>query len=332
MMGMKQGLGDRPFVSVVTPAYNEAQNLPVLYEHLQEILAGLDYDWEWIVVDDHSLDETFDVLSAFAQQDNHVIGLRLARNSGSHMAMTCGLHHARGDAAVVMAADLQDPPAALPALLAKWQEGWQVVWAVREQREGEKLTTIGFSRLYYWLMRHMVGIKEMPGTGADFFLLDREVVAAFKQFRERNVSMLALITWMGFRQTAITYKKQARLYGQSGWTLGKKFKLVIDSITSFSYFPLRLMSLVGLIVAIFGFMYAGFVTVRAISGIPVQGWASLMVAVLVIGGVQMLMMGVLGEYLWRALDESRSRPMYFIEAVTKNLRAGGTDTKSRFSP
>ena len=166
-------------------------------------------------------------------------------------------------------------------------------------------------------MRHVVGLKEMPPTGADFFLLDRQVLDAFLEFKESNVSVLALISWMGFRQETITYDKQARLYGHSGWTLKKKLKLLVDSITSFTYLPIRIMSYVGFLVAFAGFVYAGIVITNALSGHPVEGWSSLMVVILVVGGIQMLMMGVLGEYLWRALDESRRRPRYLIEAMTE---------------
>lgn len=306
-----------PLLSVVTPAYNEARNLPVLHERLVQVIGGLDVDWEWIVVDDHSADDTFAVAAGIAQRDSRVQAVRLARNSGSHTAITCGLHQAAGDCAVVLAADLQDPPETLPSLLEQWQAGSQVVWAVRARREGERASTVGFARLYYLIMRRLVGMQEMPASGADFFLLDRRVLDAFRQFRESNVSILALLTWMGFRQTSITYDKQARLHGQSGWSLGKKLKLVVDSVTSFSYLPIRLMSVVGFIVAIIGFLYAGVVVVNALAGRPPEGWASLMVVVLVIGGVQMLMMGVLGEYLWRALDETRRRPRYVVEATTR---------------
>lgn len=311
-------LPDRPLLSVITPAYNEAANLPVLFERLQQTLAAAGVDWEWIVVDDHSTDGTFGVVSELAAHHPYVFGMRLARNSGSHIAMRCGLHHARGQATVIMAADLQDPPEALPGLLERWREGSQVVWAVRRRREGEKTSTVGFSRFYYFLMRTVVGMKEMPSTGADFFLIDRRVVEAYERFHEHNVSIMALITWMGFRQTAITYDKQARLHGKSGWSLGSKIKLVIDSMVSFSYLPLRIMSLLGVSAAFVGFLYASLVIFNAARGIPPQGWASLMVVVLIIGGAQMLMMGVLGEYLWRALDEARGRPSYLVEADTSS--------------
>lgn len=305
-------------VSVVTPAYNEAQNLPLLYERLSHVLGDLQVAWEWIVVDDHSGDGSFDAVASIAQRDHRVRAVRLARNSGSHTAITCGLHQAGGDCAVVLAADLQDPPETLPVLLDQWRAGAQIVWAVRAQREGETASTIGFARLYYLIMRRLVGIQDMPATGADFFLLDRRVLDAFRQFHESNVSILALLTWMGFRQVTIAYEKQARLHGRSGWSLRKKLKLVVDSVTSFSFLPVRLMSLVGFVVAIVGFLYAGVVTVNALAGRPPQGWASLMVVVLVIGGIQMVMMGVLGEYLWRALDESRGRPRYIIERTTES--------------
>jgi len=189
---------------------------------------------------------------------------------------------------------------------------------VRLRREGEKASTLGFSRFYYWIMRHVVGMNEMPATGADFCLMDRRVVNALRQFGETNASVFALITWMGFQQKSIPYVKKARLHGRSGWNLEKKLKLVVDSVTSFTYLPIRLMSYLGFLLAVIGFLYATFVVFNALHGHPPQGWASLMVVVLVIGGIQMLMMGVLGEYVWRALDESRHRPRYLIEATTEH--------------
>lgn len=319
-------LRKRPFVSVVTPAYNEAANLPVFFERLSKVLNLMELDWEWIVVDDHSSDDTFGILVGLSQKHPKIRGFRLARNFGSHKAITCGMDRANGDCAVFMAADLQDPPETLPDLIREWQSGNQVTWAVRTRREGEKASTLGFSRLYYWIMRHIVGMNEMPATGADFCLMDRRVVNALRQFSETNASIFALITWMGFRQKAIPYVKRARLHGHSGWNLEKKLKLVVDSVTSFTYVPIRLMSCVGFLVAVMGFFYAGLVVFNALHGHPPQGWASLMVVVLVIGGIQMLMMGVLGEYLWRALDESRRRPKYLIEATTEC--AENTDSSS----
>ena len=303
-------------VSIVTAAYNEAANLPVLYGRLKEVFSRLDVTWEWIVVDDHSRDGTFEVLRALAVSDERVRAMRLARNSGSHIALACGLNHCGGECAIVLAADLQDPPENAPALIEKWRAGAQVVWAVRAGREGENAQTVAFARLYYWIMRKLIGLQEMPATGADFLLMDRCVVEALRQFRESNISMLALITWMGFRQDSIEYVKQARLHGASGWTLKKKLKLVVDSVTSFSYLPIRAMAYAGFLVGLLGFLYALFIVFHAWKGHPVEGWASLMVIVLLLGGFQLLFMGVLGEYIWRTLDESRNRPRFLIEDTT----------------
>jgi polyisoprenyl-phosphate glycosyltransferase len=304
-----------PLLSIVTPAYNEAANLAVLHERLAATLDPLGVDWEWVIVDDHSTDDTFAAIGALRARDPRVRGVRFAHNFGSHTAMICGLHHVRGRCTAIMAADLQDPPATLPALMAEWRKGAHVVWAVRRRREGERTSTIAFARVYYWMMRRIVGIRDMPETGADFALIDARVVEAVRRFRESNVSILALITWMGYRQAEVAYDKQQRLHGRSGWSLAKKLKLVVDSVTSFTSLPIRAMSYVGFLVALLGFLYAAFIVVHSIGGRPVEGWSSLMVTLLVIGGVQMLMMGVLGEYLWRALDESRQRPRYLVEAT-----------------
>jgi len=306
----------RPLLTIVTPAYNEAENLSILYQRLRGVLDSIDMDWEWIVVDDHSTDGTFDALIRMAEQDSRLRGFRFSRNFGSHTAITCGLNHARGDCAIIMAADLQDPPQEIPRLLEQWQSNTQVVWAVRARREGESVAYLGFAHLYYTLVRRMGALRDLPVAGADFFLIDRCVIDAFNQFRESHVSILALITWMGFRQATISYNRQARLHGRSGWNLEKRLKLVVDSITSFTYFPIRLMSYVGFTIALLGFVYIGLVAFNALRGLPPQGWASLMVVVLVLGGIQMLMLGVLGEYLWRALDEARNRPRYLIESIT----------------
>jgi polyisoprenyl-phosphate glycosyltransferase len=304
------------FLSIVTAAYNEQDNLPVLYERIKRAADNLGVDWEWVVIDDHSADDTFQVIDEISKHDLRVHGTRLARNSGAHIALTCALHRAKGDCVVALAADLQDPPETIPELYLEWLEGAQVVWAVRGKREGESKTKVGMANLYYLIMRKVVGFKEMPATGADFFLLDRRVVDSFCQCMENNVSILALITWMGFKQSYISYTKQARLHGDSGWTLNKKLKLVVDSITSFSYSPVRFMSYFGFIVAMSGFTYATFLVYNALTGDPLQGWTTLIVIILLLGGLQMLMMGVLGEYLWRTLDESRRRPRFIIEQTT----------------
>lgn len=302
------------FLSIVTPAFNEARSIPALHARLTAVMSGLDAAWEWVVVDDHSPDGTWAVLRELAAREPRLKAVRLARNSGAHTALACGLQQARGACAVVLAGDLQDPPETIPALLEKWRAGAKIVWAVREEREGESAATKGFARLYYGIMRRFVGISEMPATGADFFLLDRRVIDVLNVFKEANVSLMALLTWMGFKQDRILYVKQARQHGQSGWNMEKKLKLVVDSVTAFTYKPIRFMSYAGFVVALAGFLYALFVVVtRLVLNTQVPGYPSLIVTMLVIGGLQMIMMGVLGEYVWRALDEARNRPRFIIE-------------------
>ncbi len=314
---VEQGPSRRPFVSIVTAAYNEAQNLPALYERLWGVLEGMDVDWEWIVVDDHSSDETFGVLERLSERDRRVRGVRLSRNFGSHVALVCALNEARGDSAVALSADLQDPPETIPALLAKWREGADIVWAVRRSRNGDKARTALFARLYYGLMRHVVGIKEIPATGADFFLIGRQAMDTLCKSDEANVSVLGLIAWMGFTQASICYDKQPRLHGRSGWSLSKKLKLVADSMTAFSYLPIRLMSLLGVLFALLGFALAAFTVVERLSGhsAPHAGYAMIMTALLLGFGFVMTFLGILGEYLWRTFDQVRGRPRYIIERV-----------------
>ncbi len=309
-----------PVISLITPAFNESANLPVLYERLARVMDALGVSWEWVVVDDHSRDKTFDVIRGIAAADPRVHGVRLARNSGSHLALSCGLRAAQGECGVVLAADLQDPPETVGELLEKWRAGAQVVWAVRAKREGVKAHMVFFARVYYWVMRRIIGIREMPGTGADFFLLDRRVIDSLNEFHEANISVLALITWMGFRQDHIDYVKQARLYGTTGWTWKKIFKLVVDSVTSFSYLPVRLMSYTGFALLCLGLIYAAFEILRAISGASAAFWAPVLAAVLIVGGLQILFMGVLGEYIWRTLDEARRRPRFLVEDATPEIQ------------
>jgi dolichol-phosphate mannosyltransferase len=300
-------------LSIITPAFNEAENLGAMYDRLSAAATGQGLDWEWIIVDDHSSDDTFEVMHAFAARDPRVRGLRFARNSGSHTAIACGLHHASGDAAVVLAADLQDPPETLAAMLAEWRAGAKVVWAVRRQREGESVPALGFSRFYYFIMRHLVGMKDMPATGADFFLVDRAVIDALRRFPERHVSVLALVTWMGFRQAFVQYDKQKRHAGRSGWTLSKKIKLVVDSVTGFSEFPIRLCSYFGVALVAIGFLLAAL----GLVALPSLGGGLLLALAVLIGiaGLQFVALGIVGEYVWRALEEARRRPPYLIEAV-----------------
>jgi len=298
-------------LSVVTPAYREEQNLPQLYQRLRAALGRC--EWEWVVVDDHSQDGTFAAIADLAAKDARIRGVRLSRNFGSHAAILCGLERSRGNAVVVIAADMEEPPEILPKLIAEWKNGFQVVWGIRSQAAGVA------SSAYHRMMRRMAGIEHIPDGGPGCFLIDRTVVSALATFGERHNNLFVLLAWMGFRQSSVTYERAVRTHGRSGWSMSKKIELLLDSVTAFSYKPIRWMSLIGAVTAVAGFLWAGEVLVNALKGNPPQGFSSLMVAVLIVGGVQMLMMGVLGEYLWRALDESRRRPRYVVEDATRDL-------------
>ena len=301
-------------LSLIIAAFNEEQSLPLLYERIARLdWRALGMEIEIIFVDDHSRDRTLQILRGFAAQDSRVKWLRFSRNFGSHKAFTAGLEYATGDAAVILAADLQDPPETIPLLVDKWRAGAKVVWAVRGARAGESWVNKFFARLYYLLMRRYA-IADLPQTGADFLLMDRVVMDALRAAPERNTSLLALVQWMGFEQAQIVYTKEARQAGVSKWTFFKRIKLAVDSFVSFSYVPIRLMSLLGFCSAALGFLYALFLVIRRfLYEAPIEGWTSLICVVLITSGVQLIMLGVLGEYLWRTFDESRRRPRYLIE-------------------
>jgi polyisoprenyl-phosphate glycosyltransferase len=317
-------------ISIVLPCYNEAINLPILYERLRDVLDRESITWEMIAVDDHSADSTFEVLANLAQRDRRVRAIRLARNVGSHIAIMCGLDHSCGAVAIVMSADLQDPPEIIPQLRAKWLSGDQIVWAVRGSYEGHSRAASLFSRVYHATMAKILDSDHLTSRGADLVLIDRVVVDAVTQHREANLSLFAILAWLGFRQGSIVYAKEDRRHGRSGWTLKKKYKLFIDSVTAFSYFPIRFISALGIVVALAGCIYAIILAFNYITGFPVQGWTSLMVVLLVLGGVQITMLGILGEYLWRSLDESRRRPRYNVERVA-GLVAGDKSGVSKFN-
>ncbi len=304
-------------LSFVIPAFNEAENIPRL---LPRVLAQAPHaqKLQIIFVDDHSSDETFAAVKREGEKDPRVQIVRLARNSGSHMALLCGLNYAEGDAVILLAADGQDPPEFTPRLLEEWRNGGQIVWAVREEREGETLATRLFARLYYATMNRWSSVR-LPPAGADFFLLDRRVVDAILDLPERNTSLLALITWLGFRQVSVSYVKERRMAGRSKWTLRKKIRLALDSLFGFSTLPLKLATGMGFVFAGTGFLYAFSLIANKVTGgllfgdAPVEGWSATMVVLLVSTGMLMLMIGVLGEYVWRALEEVRARPRFAIE-------------------
>jgi polyisoprenyl-phosphate glycosyltransferase len=302
-------------LSVVSPAFNEARNLPVVYEQLKALTESRIPQWEWVIVDDHSTDDTPNVIAQLAQADPRVRGVRLSRNFGSHAALYCGLSLCRGAVAATLAADMQDPPLVIAEMLDRWREGAQVVWAKRTQRLGDAAGKKVFASFYHRLLKKVVANPDMPSEGVDFFMIDRRVIDTLKQTGESNFSLFALVAWMGFRQATVEYIRQPRLSGRSGWTLTKQLTMAIDTIISFSMLPIRLAAAAGVVLALLGLIYLPFLIFNWWTGAPVEGWTTLMAVVLILGGLLMIQSSVSGEYLWRALSEARRRPRFIIEAT-----------------
>ncbi len=310
-----------PEVSVVVPVYCNEQSLDELYERLGAALGGSVSSWEAVFVDDGSTDGSAVVLKQLGSRNSNVKVLKLSRNFGAIPAITAGLQHSRGAAVAVIAADLQDPPELLPRMLEEWRSGTRVVLASRESR-GDPLHTRMFAAIFYWLFRTLV-TKEMPRGGFDFFLLDRRVVEAVLDCGEKNSNLSATILWLGFKRAVLGYHRAPRLHGRSRWTFGKKLKLVYDSLLSFSYLPLRIVTAVGLLGMLFAVIYAVAVFVHRLRH-PEEtpGWASLMVVTLFFDGFLLAAIGVVGEYVWRALDAARRRPPYVIDEKLEFERRG----------
>lgn len=307
-----------PELSIVIPVFNEEAVIPALIERLQSFVARLTpLVTEIILVDDHSIDRSPELLKEVCAADPRFRYARLAKNSGSHVAILAGLARARGECAVFLAADLQDPPELILQMLDLWRAGHHVVWAVREARKGVSKLDVFLSNTFYRLL-NLLGEVDLPPRGSDFALLDRKAVNALLESAGSDPSIGGEVARLGFSSAQITYTKEKRAAGGSKWTLKRKLKAFADAFVSFSYVPLRAMSYLGMIISLLGFAYAVLVIVlRLITRTPVQGWSSLIVVVLVMGGVQMMMLGVLGEYLWRTLEAARHRPIYFLEETSE---------------
>lgn len=306
----------RPKLSIVVPIYFNELNIP---DTVPQLLALGDrlpkYDLELVFVDDGSGDRSLDLLRA--EQHNHpgkITLAKLTRNFGSMAAIQAGLTLATGDCVGMIAADLQDPPELFVDMVRHWEAGSKAVFAVRADRE-ESRSQKFFSNLYYSLIRRFA-LSGYPEGGFDFFLIDRQVVSEVNRIHEKNTNLMSLIFWLGFRPVMIPYVRRSRAKGVSRWTLAKKIKLFIDSFVAFSYVPIRFLSIAGFFVAVTGFIYGGVVFFEwLVHGIPVKGYAPIIIFVAFTAGVQMLMLGVLGEYLWRSLDETRRRPSFVIDTI-----------------
>ncbi len=299
-------------ISVVVPMYNEADSIDAFFERLEQTLSGLGEAYEIVCVDDGSTDASAERVLARRHRNPAIKIVQLSRNFGKELALTAGLDHASGAAVAVIDADQQDPPEILPGLLAKWRDGFDVVYARRVSRDSDtaakRVTASWFYRIYNRLTD--IGI---PSDTGDFRLMDRKVVEALGHLPERNRFMKGLFSWVGYRQAALDYEREPRAFGKTKWNYWRLWNLAIEGITSFSTVPLRVWSYVGFTVAFVAIIYALFLIFRTIvQGVDVPGYASLMVVVLFMGGVNLLTLGIIGEYLGRTYMEAKGRPLYLV--------------------
>lgn len=300
-----------PELSVVIPVYNEEKNLAVLYERLICVLEGANVGFEIVFVDDGSRDESVGRLSQFEASDKRVVLIELARNFGHQVAITAGLDFARGRAIAVMDADLQDPPEVLPEFVAKWREGHEVVYAIRERRKEGWLKRTGYAT-FYRLLRRISNI-EIPLDAGDFCVMDRQVVNLLKEMPERSRFIRGIRSWVGFNQVGIPFERHARHAGTSKYTVGRLMLLALDGLISFSYVPLRVITGLGLSVSLVALFLAIFFFVKKLLyGLDPPGYASLIVSIFFLAGIQFITLGVIGEYVGRIFEEAKRRPLYVL--------------------
>lgn len=304
--------------SIIAPIYNEKDNLSELYRRVKEVMDSTNEPWELILVDDGSTDGSTDGIRELAKQNKQIRPIIFARNFGHQVAVTAGLDYSRGDAVVIIDADLQDPPELILEMAKKWKEGNEVVYAVRAEREGESWFKLWTASLFYRIIYRITDVKIPLDTG-DFRLIDRKVVNVMNKMRERHRFLRGMSAWIGFKQVGVEYKRAARMAGETKYPFKKMLRLAINAVTGFSYFPLQ-------VATYFGFGSAGI----AIVAIPIViymrvtgsqaffGQATTLIAVLFLGGVQLISLGVLGEYIGRLYDEAKGRPLYIVREAPED--------------
>lgn len=299
-------------ISIIIPVYYNEKNLLITYERLKVSVLDKLQQYELIFVDDGSGDQSWLVMQELQKKDVKIKLIKLSRNFGSITAQLAGLNYATGDCATVIAADLQDPPEIILELIANWKNGAKVCLAVRTDRE-ESFLQKAMSNTFYKIMQK-IALKNMPTGGFDFFLIDRCVIDILKNTKEKNSSIVGQILWCGFKTEKLYYVRKAREIGKSRWTLGKKVKYFIDSILAFSYTPIRITITIGILISLLSFFLILILVIeRIFMHIPIQGWTSIICLILLTSGVQFSILGMMGEYLWRTLDESRKRPVYIVD-------------------
>ncbi len=305
--------------SIVAPIYNERDNLHELYRRVREVMDSTGESWELVLVDDGSTDGSTDIIHELAKKDERIRPVIFARNFGHQIAITAGWDYARGDAVVIIDADLQDPPELILEMGKKWKEGYEVVFAVRKEREGESWFKLWTASLFYRIIYRITDVKIPLDTG-DFRLMDRKVVNVLKQMRERHRFPRGMSAWVGFKQIGIEYKRAARVAGETKYPFRKMFRLALNAITGFSYFPLQ-------VATYFGFISAGIAAIaipvvvymRMTGSQAFFGQATTLIAVLFLGGVQLICVGILGDYIGRIYDEAKGRPLYVVREAPEDI-------------
>ncbi|MBL7161041.1 MAG: glycosyltransferase family 2 protein [Anaerolineales bacterium] len=301
-----------PAYTIIAPIFNEVENIPELYRRICEVMDNADKPWELVMVDDGSTDGSADLIRELAAADQRVRPVIFARNFGHQIAVTAGLDYSRGEAVVIIDADLQDPPEVILEMIAKWRQGYEVVYAVRSEREGETWFKEFTASLFYRLIYRITDV-DIPLDTGDFRLLDRKVVDVMGQMRERHRFLRGMSVWVGFKQTGVEYKRAARFAGETKYPLKKMLKFATDAITSFSYFPLQMAMYLGFISAGISILVIPVVIAMRLAGSQAFfGQASTLIAVLFLGGVQLISLGILGEYVGRLYDEAKGRPLYIV--------------------
>ncbi len=302
-----------PTFSIIAPVFNEVENLPVLYKRVKEVMDTTREPWELLLVDDGSKDGSTEIIRSLAKEDECVRPVIFARNFGHQIAVTAGLDYSRGKAAVIIDADLQDPPEVILDLIAKWREGYEVVYAIRAEREGESWFKTFTASFFYRLIARITDVKIPLDTG-DFRLMDRKVVNVMNRMRERHRFLRGMSAWVGFKQIGVPYKRAARFSGTTKYPFRKMLRLALNAITGFSYFPLQVATYLGFIAAGISIVAIPILVLLRLAGGPLffGGQATTLISVLFLGGVQLICVGILGEYIGRIYDEVKGRPLYIV--------------------
>jgi len=304
-----------PTFSIIAPIFNELENLPELYSRIKPIMDSTGDEWELILIDDGSTDGSKEKMIDLAKMDTCVRPIIFARNFGHQIAVTAGLDYSKGQAVIIIDADLQDPPEVILDLIARWREGYEVVYAVRSEREGESWFKLASASLFYRMIYKITDV-DIPMDTGDFRLLDRKVVDVMNSMRERHRFLRGMSAWVGFRQVGVSYRRSKRFAGTTKYPFRKMFRLAINAITSFSYFPLQMATYIGFFSAGISLIAIPVVIIERLAGAQAfLGQATTLIAVLFLGGVQLISLGILGEYIGRLYDEAKGRPLYIVSEV-----------------